>query len=134
MFPKIASTDTSSTARFHFFKKYGRPNQKYRVKDLGEILSVECILPEDCEFSRLKLLLTFPRNSITIKIITDDHTFRESFFYEELMETEKYKDIWKLIKEKNNVTLWVEKMVDFIQTPNTVILWDIIGMGNLGSP
>ena len=85
MFPKIASGDTQTKARLHFFKKYGRYNQKYRVKDLGHILSVECILPDDCEFSRLKLLLTFPKDSISIQIITDDDTLFESFFYKELI-------------------------------------------------
>ena len=83
-------------------------------------------MPDDCEFSRLKLLLTFPQDSISIQIITDDDTFFDSFFYKEFIIIEKYKNVWKLIKEKNNVTLWVEKMVDFIQAPNTVILWDFL--------
>ena len=113
-------------SRVCFFRKYGVTNNRYKVKDLGEIYSVECMLPEDCEFERLKILISFPQKKIELKVITDDESFYESFFYKEIFIKRKYEEVWKKICESFKESLWIEKMIQFVECPNTVMLWESI--------
>ena len=97
-------------------------SEKYSTRLINNILSIDLNLPQECEFQKFKIFLTFYANDISLSIVTDDENFKNSIFYKDFIVTELYKKAWKLIQKKYNNNQWIYKFIEFIESPSNNIM------------
>lgn len=101
----------------YFLNKH-QNSSKYKIKYCNTILSIEIKIPEENNFNIFKVFISFYLDSISVSFYTDDIDFKKSIFYLDFIETNKYKNAWKIIQKKYESKIWIEKFLEFIETPS----------------
>lgn len=85
-------------------------------------LIVDVRLPNGSDIGKFEIIFNFDKyNDIEIIIDTDD-IFYNSVFYEEVIQTDRYKEAWQIIRNKYKPSEYIHKFIYFLlNAPTTII-------------
>lgn len=91
-----------------------------RVSNNNIIVDVR--LPNGSDLSKFELIFNFDKYNDVEIIIDADDIFYDSMFYIEVIQTNRYKEAWQIIRTKYKPSEYIHKFIYFLlHAPTTII-------------